>query len=71
MKTMQQRTAIERIFGVLWVAVTRRAPAAYFTKDVGLNLINKNPRADADLFADALLCCCEQKSRLFGISYLQ
>ena len=61
MKTMQQRTAIGRTFGVLWVAVTGCAPAGYFTKDVSLYLINKNPRADADFFTDSLLCCCEQK----------
>lgn len=61
---MQQRAAVGRVFSVLWVAVTGCTPAGYFTKDIGLNLIYKNPRADADLFTDALLSCCEQEGRV-------
>ena len=43
--------------------MSRRSPACDFSEDIDLSLIDKDPGADANFLADALLCGCQEKAR--------
>jgi len=64
MKPVHQRAAIGRRLGVLWVAVAWRAPVRNLAKYIDLDLVNVDPGADPELFANAMLGSGEFQSGL-------